>query len=143
MREPIRVALVSLWATWCEACEREMDALNRLEAKLDGFAQRVVAQNPQHIAHQLAEIDGDQRRIMRRHPVQKLDQGFLVIGQRSPSEGGCLLREGRILPGRRRRARKQFNCALQSLQLAPRIVQVRLPAPLAHHGICSRFENIA
>jgi peroxiredoxin len=28
-----RVALVSLWATWCEACEKEMDALNRLDAK--------------------------------------------------------------------------------------------------------------
>ena len=28
-----RVALVSLWATWCEACEREMDALNRLDAR--------------------------------------------------------------------------------------------------------------
>jgi thiol-disulfide isomerase/thioredoxin len=28
-----RVALVSLWATWCDACQKEMDALNRLEAK--------------------------------------------------------------------------------------------------------------
>jgi peroxiredoxin len=28
-----RVALVSFWATWCEACEREMDALNRLQAR--------------------------------------------------------------------------------------------------------------
>jgi thiol-disulfide isomerase/thioredoxin len=28
-----RVALVSLWATWCEACQKEMDALNRLDAK--------------------------------------------------------------------------------------------------------------
>jgi peroxiredoxin len=26
-----RVALVSLWATWCESCAREMDALNRLD----------------------------------------------------------------------------------------------------------------
>jgi peroxiredoxin len=25
-----RVALVSFWATWCDACLREMDALNRL-----------------------------------------------------------------------------------------------------------------
>jgi cytochrome c biogenesis protein CcmG/thiol:disulfide interchange protein DsbE len=25
-----RVALVSLWATWCDACDKEMDALNRL-----------------------------------------------------------------------------------------------------------------
>jgi peroxiredoxin len=28
-----RVALVSFWATWCEACNREMDALNRLQAR--------------------------------------------------------------------------------------------------------------
>jgi peroxiredoxin len=28
-----RVALVSFWATWCEACDREMDALNRLQAR--------------------------------------------------------------------------------------------------------------
>jgi cytochrome c biogenesis protein CcmG/thiol:disulfide interchange protein DsbE len=25
-----RVALVSLWATWCDACDKEMEALNRL-----------------------------------------------------------------------------------------------------------------
>ena len=27
-----RVALVTLWATWCESCQKEMDALNRLQA---------------------------------------------------------------------------------------------------------------
>lgn len=27
-----RVALVSLWATWCDSCQKEMDALNRLNA---------------------------------------------------------------------------------------------------------------
>ena len=27
-----RVALVSLWATWCEGCVAELDSLNRLEA---------------------------------------------------------------------------------------------------------------
>lgn len=26
-------ALVNLWATWCEACESELDALNRLDAR--------------------------------------------------------------------------------------------------------------
>jgi peroxiredoxin len=29
-----RVALVSLWATWCDSCEKEMDALNRLHATI-------------------------------------------------------------------------------------------------------------
>jgi peroxiredoxin len=28
-----RVALVSLWATWCEGCEREFDELNRLDER--------------------------------------------------------------------------------------------------------------
>jgi cytochrome c biogenesis protein CcmG, thiol:disulfide interchange protein DsbE len=28
-----RVAIVSLWATWCEACVGEIDALNRLQAQ--------------------------------------------------------------------------------------------------------------
>ena len=28
-----RVALLSLWATWCDACDKEMEALNRLHAK--------------------------------------------------------------------------------------------------------------
>jgi peroxiredoxin len=28
-----RVALVSLWATWCDACTKEIDALNRLAAR--------------------------------------------------------------------------------------------------------------
>lgn len=28
-----RPALVSLWATWCEACTTELDALNRLDAR--------------------------------------------------------------------------------------------------------------
>lgn len=30
-----RVALINLWATWCEACERELEALDRLQARLD------------------------------------------------------------------------------------------------------------
>ena len=37
-----RVALVSLWATWCESCAREMDALNRLDAKTAAGSDAVV-----------------------------------------------------------------------------------------------------
>jgi thiol-disulfide isomerase/thioredoxin len=37
-----RVALVSLWATWCESCAREMDALNRLDAKTAAGRDAVV-----------------------------------------------------------------------------------------------------
>lgn len=31
-----RVALVSFWATWCDACEKELAALNRLHARTTG-----------------------------------------------------------------------------------------------------------
>ena len=37
-----RVALVSLWATWCDACAKEMDGLNRLSASTHGRADAVV-----------------------------------------------------------------------------------------------------
>jgi peroxiredoxin len=37
-----RVALVTLWATWCEACGKEMDALNRLDAKTAAGRDAVV-----------------------------------------------------------------------------------------------------
>ncbi|MGH7294617.1 MAG: TlpA family protein disulfide reductase [Polyangiaceae bacterium] len=37
-----RVALVSMWATWCEACMKELDALNRLDASTAGGRDAVV-----------------------------------------------------------------------------------------------------
>ena len=43
-----RPALVNLWATWCDACEREFDALNRLEARVgnDGLVIGVAVGEP-------------------------------------------------------------------------------------------------
>jgi peroxiredoxin len=37
-----RVALVSLWATWCDGCQREIEALNRLEASTASESDAVV-----------------------------------------------------------------------------------------------------
>jgi peroxiredoxin len=37
-----RIALVNLWATWCDACAKEMDALNRLDAKASAEGGAVV-----------------------------------------------------------------------------------------------------
>jgi peroxiredoxin len=37
-----RVALVSLWATWCDACDKEMDALNRLHESTASGGDAVV-----------------------------------------------------------------------------------------------------
>jgi peroxiredoxin len=50
-----RPALVTLWATWCEACEKEMDALNRLHDGTRGGRDAVVigvavGEEPAHVA---------------------------------------------------------------------------------------------
>ena len=37
-----RVALVSMWATWCDACMKELDALNRLDASTAAGRDAVV-----------------------------------------------------------------------------------------------------
>ena len=37
--------LLNLWATWCEPCKREMPALDKLQAELDGQRFEVVAVN--------------------------------------------------------------------------------------------------
>jgi peroxiredoxin len=37
-----RVAVVSLWATWCEACVDEIDGLERLQAQADARGDAVV-----------------------------------------------------------------------------------------------------
>jgi len=38
-----RVALVSLWATWCDACVQEIDALGRLDERVRALGGTVVA----------------------------------------------------------------------------------------------------
>ena len=37
-----KVALVSFWATWCEACAAEFDALNRLDDRVRGNGALVI-----------------------------------------------------------------------------------------------------
>jgi peroxiredoxin len=37
-----KVALVSFWATWCEACLKEIDALNHLEARVHAGGGMVI-----------------------------------------------------------------------------------------------------
>jgi peroxiredoxin len=38
-----KVAVVNLWATWCEACLEELDALSRLDARLRAHGALLVA----------------------------------------------------------------------------------------------------
>lgn len=66
-----RPALVNLWATWCEACEREFDALNRLYAQVGDRALVVgVAVGEPH-----AQVLGFATRRGLRYP-QLVDEQF-------------------------------------------------------------------
>src|SRR4051812_18936883 len=50
-----RVALVTLWATWCDACEKEAEPLRRLSTKLDADEAVIIAvaegEDTEAIAH--------------------------------------------------------------------------------------------
>jgi thiol-disulfide isomerase/thioredoxin len=90
-----RVALVSLWATWCEACEREMDALNRLEAK-SGNAAVVIGVA---VGEERAKVAAFAQRRGLRY-VQLIDPDFAfadAIGQRRIPATLVVDREGKIV----------------------------------------------
>ena len=90
-----RVALVSLWATWCEACQKEMDALNRLDAKTGADAVVIgvaVGEDREKVA------DFARRRGLRY--VQLVDADFAfadAIGQRRVPTTLVVDRGGRIV----------------------------------------------
>ncbi len=92
-----RVALVSLWATWCDACTAEMDALNRLHAKMQGRSDGVV----------IGVAEGEERdkvaAFTRRRGLryaQLVDETFALsdaLGQRRLPATLVLDRQGRIV----------------------------------------------
>jgi peroxiredoxin len=90
-------ALVTLWATWCDACEREMDALNRLydgtRAGMDAVVIGVaVGEEPEHVA-----AFARARRL--RYP-QLVDRTFAfadALGQRRLPATLVVDRRGRIV----------------------------------------------
>ncbi len=90
-----RVALVSLWATWCEACDKEMDALNRLDARAGADA--VV------IGVAVGEERGTVADFVRRrglHYAQLVDPDFAfadAVGQRRLPATLVVDRRGRIV----------------------------------------------
>jgi len=90
-----RVALVSLWATWCEACEREMDALNRLDAK-SGSSAVVIGVA---VGEERAKVAAFAQRRGLRY-VQLVDPDFAfadALGQRRIPATLVVDREGRIV----------------------------------------------
>jgi peroxiredoxin len=92
-----RVALVSLWATWCEACIREMDALNRLDAKTASGPEAVV------IGIDVGEEPGKVAEFSRRRGLryaQLVDADFAfadALGQRRVPATLVIDRRGRIV----------------------------------------------
>jgi peroxiredoxin len=93
-----RVALVSLWATWCDACAREMDSLNRLYAKAAGEGAAVVigvaiGEEPEKVATYV------HRRGLRY--VQLVDESFVfadaIGGQRRLPATLVVDRRGRVV----------------------------------------------
>jgi peroxiredoxin len=92
-----RVALVSLWATWCESCAREMDALNRLHAQTAAGRDAVVigvdvGEEPEKVA------EFARQRGLRY--AQLVDEDFAfadALGQRRVPSTLVIDRHGRIV----------------------------------------------
>ncbi len=90
-----RVALVSLWATWCDACQKEIDALNRLDAS-SGSDTVVIGVAVGEERDKVADFV--RRRGLRY--VQLLDPDFAfadAIGERRVPTTLVVDREGRIV----------------------------------------------
>jgi peroxiredoxin len=92
-----RVALVTFWATWCNGCEKELDALNRLSertaARGDALVVGVAVGEPR------ATVDAFVRRHGLRY-TQVLDEDFRLadaLGQRDVPATLVVDRTGRIV----------------------------------------------
>jgi peroxiredoxin len=88
---------VSLWATWCDGCEHELDALNRLDASTASGSDAVV------IGVAVGEPRETVAAFVRRHGMrytQLVDEEFRFadsVGERRVPATLVLDREGRIV----------------------------------------------
>ena len=100
-----RVALVSLWATWCDACTKEIDALNRVAARTADRRDAMVVGVA--VGESVASVDA-----FRKHHdmsyVQLVDEDFSLadaLGQRRVpatlviDRGGGIIYRGDVLDG--------------------------------------------
>jgi thiol-disulfide isomerase/thioredoxin len=100
-----RVALVSLWAPWCDACKKEIDALNRLASRTADRHDAMVVGVA--VGESVASVDA-----FRRHHdmsyVQLVDEDFSLadaLGQRRVpatlviDRGGRIVYRGDVLDG--------------------------------------------
>jgi thiol-disulfide isomerase/thioredoxin len=92
-----RASLLSLWAPWCEACVKEVDALNRLAAKTAGRGDAAI------IGVAVGESRASVDRFVRDHDVryaQVIDENFRLadaLGQRDVPATLVVNREGLIV----------------------------------------------
>jgi peroxiredoxin len=92
-----RVALVSLWATWCDACTKEIDSLNRLAAKTEGRKDALV------VGVAVGESPATVGAFTKRHAMsylQLVDEEFLLadaLGQRHVPAMLVIDRGGKIV----------------------------------------------
>jgi peroxiredoxin len=92
-----RVALVSFWATWCDGCEKELDALNRLSERADARGDALVVGVA--VGESRAKVDAFVRRRGVRY-TQVLDEDFRLadaLGQRDVPATLVIDRSGRIV----------------------------------------------
>ena len=92
-----RVALVSLWATWCDGCQREIEALNRLDettsSRHDAVVIGVAVGEPRAKVAEFA-------RSRRLRYVQLIDTTFAfadALGERHVPATLVVDRSGRIV----------------------------------------------
>jgi peroxiredoxin len=92
-----RVALVSLWATWCDGCDREIDSLNRLEANTGARRDAVVIGIA--VGEPRAKVEAFVRKRGLRY-VQLVDEDFRfadTLGERRIPTTLIVDRAGRIV----------------------------------------------
>jgi thiol-disulfide isomerase/thioredoxin len=88
---------VSFWATWCEACKKEMVALNRLAARTGDSSDSIVIWIAVGEPRQTVDAFARQRGL---RYLQLVDQDFSLtdaLGQRSIPATLVVDREGRVV----------------------------------------------
>jgi thiol-disulfide isomerase/thioredoxin len=92
-----RVAVVSFWATWCDACVTEIDALKRLEAQAGARVDAVVVSVA--VGEQRETVAAFARRVGLPY-AQLVDESFLLadaLGQERVPATLVINRSGRIV----------------------------------------------
>lgn len=92
-----KVTLVALWATWCDACKREIPSLRRLDAHTKARGDSAV------VAVAVGDTKGDVAAFAKEHGLayeQLLDEDYALadaLGERRVPTTLVLNREGRIV----------------------------------------------